>query len=111
MKVALDPYMLRTVPLTELPRLVAELGYEHIELSPRADFLDWWVHPRAYPERIREFKRALSESGVKLASLLPMYRWASPDEEQRKAAVAYWKTLLSGSGVVGRRVRSEALGG
>ena len=94
MKIALDPYMHRHVPLLELPRFVAGLGYEHIELSPRADFLDWWVHPRAYPERIREFKQALSDSGVKLASLLPMYRWASPDEEQRKAAVAYWRKAI-----------------
>ena len=30
MKIALDPYMLRTVPLAELPGLVARLGYEHI---------------------------------------------------------------------------------
>ncbi len=57
MKIALDPYMHRHVPLLELPRFVAELGYEYIELSPRADFLNWWVHPRVYPERIKEFKR------------------------------------------------------
>ncbi len=39
MKVALDPYMLRSVPLTALPGIVADLGYEHIELSPREDFM------------------------------------------------------------------------
>jgi myo-inositol catabolism protein IolH len=38
MKIALDPYMLRGVPLLELPGLVADLGYEYIELSPREDF-------------------------------------------------------------------------
>jgi myo-inositol catabolism protein IolH len=32
MKIALDPYMLRNVPLLELPGLVADLGYEYIEL-------------------------------------------------------------------------------
>ena len=47
MKIALDPYMFRRVPLTELPGLVAELGYEYIELSPREDFLPFFVHPRA----------------------------------------------------------------
>ncbi len=31
MKIALDPYMLRHVPLTELPAVVAGLGYEYIE--------------------------------------------------------------------------------
>ena len=87
MKIALDPYMHRHVPLLELPRLVAELGYEYIELSPRADFLDWWVRPRVYPERIAAFKQALKDHGVKLASLLPMYRWASPIESERQTAV------------------------
>ncbi|MFM2348596.1 MAG: hypothetical protein RL654_3349, partial [Pseudomonadota bacterium] len=46
MKIALDPYMIRHLPLTELPAAVAELGYDQIELSPRSDFLDWWVMPR-----------------------------------------------------------------
>jgi myo-inositol catabolism protein IolH len=94
MKIALDPYMHRHLPLVELPRLAADLGYEYIELSPRADFLDWFVYPRAYPERVREFKKSLQDHGVKLASLLPMYRWASPDEEERKAAVKYWKVAI-----------------
>jgi myo-inositol catabolism protein IolH len=32
MKLALDPYMLRSTPLLELPGVVADLGYEWIEL-------------------------------------------------------------------------------
>ena len=55
MKIALDPYMHRHVPLLELPRFVAELGYDYLELSPRADFLDWWV--RALSARRRRAKR------------------------------------------------------
>ena len=94
MKIALDPYMHRHVPLLELPDFVARLGYEYIELSPRADFLDWWVNPRVFPERIRDFKRALSDAGVKIASLLPMYRWASPHEHERRAAMRYWKAAI-----------------
>ena len=34
------------------------------------------------------------DHGVKLASLLPMYRWASPDEDERQAAVKYWKVAI-----------------
>ena len=94
MRIALDPYMHRHLSLEELPRKVAELGYEWIELSPRADFLDWWVAPRVYPERLRSFKKALSDHGVKIASLLPMYRWASPHEDERQAAVGYWKKAV-----------------
>jgi myo-inositol catabolism protein IolH len=45
-KLALDPYMFRQVPLLELPALVAELGYERIELSPREDFAPFFHHPR-----------------------------------------------------------------
>jgi myo-inositol catabolism protein IolH len=86
--------MHRHLPLTELPRLAAELGYEYIELSPRADFLDWWVRPRVYPERIQAFRKALSDHGVRLASLLPMYRWASPHEDERRTAVSYWKIAI-----------------
>ena len=94
MRIALDPYMHRRLSLEELPRKAAELGYEWIELSPRADFLDWWVAPRVYPERLRSFKKALSDHGVKIASLLPMYRWASPHEDERQAAVGYWKKAI-----------------
>ena len=36
MKIALDPFMHRHLSLEELPSKVAELGYEWIELSPRA---------------------------------------------------------------------------
>ena len=94
MRIALDPYMHRHLSLEELPRKVAELGYEWIELSPRDDFLAWWVHPRAYPERIASFKKALKDHGVKIASLLPMYRWASPHEDERQTAVSYWKQAI-----------------
>jgi myo-inositol catabolism protein IolH len=94
MKIALDPYMHRHLSLEDLPLKVAELGYEWIELSPRADFLDWWVAPRVYPERITNFKKALKQHGVKIASLLPMYRWASPHEDERRAAMTYWKKAI-----------------
>ncbi|UIY26315.1 hypothetical protein LZK76_07810 [Rhizobium leguminosarum] len=39
MKIALDPHMHRHLNLRDLCRKAAELGYEHIELSPRDDFL------------------------------------------------------------------------
>ena len=81
MKIALDPFMHRHLSLEELPSKVAELGYEHIELSPRADFLEWFKAPRVFPDRIKRFKKALSDAQVEVATLLPMYRWASNDEE------------------------------
>ena len=94
MKIALDPYMFRHVPLLELPALVAELGYEYIELSPRPDFIPFFVHPRADKRRIGEFRRALDDAGVAVATVLPLYHWAGPDEEERQNAVRYWKRAI-----------------
>lgn len=94
MKIALDPYMIRHLSLPELCRATAELGYDQIELSPRSDFLDWWVMPRATRERMAAFKQALKDHGVGLATLQPMYRWASPFEDERQWAVRCWKRAI-----------------
>jgi myo-inositol catabolism protein IolH len=94
MKITLDPYMLRGVPLTELPGMVAELGYEHIELSPREDFIPFFVHPRADRAAIAAFKKALASAGVSVATVLPLYRWSGPDEDERQAAVRYWRRAI-----------------
>ena len=94
MKIALDPFMHRHLSLEALPSKVAELGYEWIELSPRADFLEWFKAPRVFPDRIRSFKKALKDAGVGIASLLPMYRWASNDEVERQSAVRHWKRAI-----------------
>ncbi|MEV4641865.1 sugar phosphate isomerase/epimerase [Actinoplanes sp. NPDC049548] len=94
MKIALDPYMLRKVPLLELPRRVAELGYHHIELSPRDDFLPFFLHPRVDDATVAAFKRSLAEAEVEVASVLPLYKWSGPDEDERQAAVRYWKRAI-----------------
>jgi myo-inositol catabolism protein IolH len=94
MKVALDPYMFRTTPLTELPGLVADLGYRYIELSPRDDFMPFFLHPRADRATIAAFREALSAAGVEVSSVLPLYRWSGPDEDERQAAVRYWKRAI-----------------
>ena len=94
MRIALDPWMIRTTSLLELPRVVAEHGYEFIELSPRDDFLPFFLHPRADRHSIAAFKRELDAAGVRISSVLPLYRWAGPDEDERQAAVRYWKRAL-----------------
>jgi len=94
MKIALDPYMLRRVPLTGLPGLAADLGYEYLELSPRDDFLPFFLHPRADRAQIAAFSRALNAAGVQIATVLPLYRWSGPDEDERQAAVRYWKRAI-----------------
>jgi myo-inositol catabolism protein IolH len=94
MKIALDPYMLRSTPLLALPGLVADLGFEYIELSPREDFMPFFLMPRCDDATVKAFKKALDAAGVKIASNLPLYRWAGPDEDERQAAVRYWKRAI-----------------
>jgi myo-inositol catabolism protein IolH len=94
MRIALDPFMHRHLPLERLGDKAAELGYEWLELSPRGDFLEWFRAPRVFPGRIASFRRALSDAGVGIASLLPMYRWASNEEAERQAAVRHWRRAI-----------------
>lgn len=94
MKIAIDPHMFRMLPIREMVRTVADIGYEHIELSPRDDFMPFFLHPRADDDRVAELKSALSETGVQLASVLPLYRWSGPDEAERQAAVRYWRRMI-----------------
>jgi myo-inositol catabolism protein IolH len=110
-KLALDPYMLRTVPLHELPALVASLGYRYIELSPRSDFIPFFVHPRADRATIARFKAALMDAGVEIASILPLYRWASPDEDERRAAMRYWRRAIEIAVELEVRVMNSELNG
>jgi myo-inositol catabolism protein IolH len=94
MKLALDPYMLRDRPFGEVCRLAADIGYDSIELSPRPDFIPFFVHPRADRAKVTEFRAALRDTGIELASILPLYRWSSPDEDERRAAVMYWQRAI-----------------
>ncbi|MET8150967.1 sugar phosphate isomerase/epimerase [Actinoplanes sp. NPDC049668] len=94
MRIALDPYMLRRVPLLTLPRVVADLGYHHIELSPRDDFMPFFLHPRASSADVTAFRRELAAAEVSVASVLPLYKWSGPDEDERQAAVRYWKRAI-----------------
>jgi myo-inositol catabolism protein IolH len=94
MQIALDPYMLRDRPFVEVCRIAAEIGYDAIELSPRPDFIPFFTHPRADRARVAEFRAALRDTGMVLASILPLYRWSGPDEDERQAAVRYWKRAI-----------------
>ncbi len=94
MKIALDPYMFRKTPLLALPAQVAELGYEWIELSPREDFIPFFLHPRVDRATVAAFSRELGAAGIGISSVLPLFRWSGPDEDERRAAVRYWKRAI-----------------
>lgn len=94
MKIALDPYMHRHLSLPEICRLTADHGYDAVELSPRADFLQWWTRPRIWPDKINTFKKALKDHDVSLATLQPMYRWSSPYKDEWENAMDNWKRCI-----------------
>ena len=94
MKIALDPYMLRSLPFGAVCRIAADIGYDAIELSPRSDFIPFFTHPRADRSKVAEFRTALRETGIEISSVLPLYRWSSPDEDERLAAIRYWKRAI-----------------
>jgi len=111
MKLALDPYMLRSTPLLELPGLVADLGYQHLELSPREDFIPFFLHPRVDDAGVAAFRKALDAAGVAVSSVLPLFRWSGPDEDEREAAVRYWKRAIQITVDLGCSVMNSELNG
>ena len=80
MQLALDPYEFRRVPLLELPAVVAELGYEYTELSPREEFIPFFAAPRAGSGEVSAFKASLADAGrsesrlwLSMEELLPIF--------------------------------------
>ena len=94
MKIALDPLCHADVPLEKLPQTAAEMGFEYLDLCSRDELFPEYLPSRANSERIRGLKQGLRESGVELTSMLIAYRWASPLEDEREAAVRYWKRAI-----------------
>ena len=95
MKIALDPTPLHhDYTLLELPRAVAELGYDYLQLTPHVDMIPLFNHPKADDDLVAKFKKACTDAGVGIASVLPVLRWSGPDEDAREAAVRYWKRAI-----------------
>ena len=95
MKLALDPQMFfATHSVWELPDLVASLGYSWMELSPKADFVPFFQHPRVDDAGVRKLRKVAADAGVGIASLLPVLRWSGPGEDERQAAVRAWKRTI-----------------
>ncbi|MCD2103803.1 sugar phosphate isomerase/epimerase [Rhodococcus erythropolis] len=95
MKVALDPTPFHhDYSLLELPRVVADLGYEYLQLTPHVDMIPFFNHPKADDALVAKFRKACASVGVGIASVLPVLRWSGPDEDAREAAVRYWKRAI-----------------
>lgn len=95
MKIALDPTPFHhDHSLLELPRVVADLGFEWLQLTPHVDMIPFFGHPKADDALVTKFGDACRVAGVGIASILPVLRWSGPDEDAREAAVRYWKRAV-----------------
>ena len=67
------------------------------------------LHPPAGgPSEGRRVPVGPPGTGIELASILPLYRWSGPDEDERQAAVRYWKRAIQLA--VERRLYDDELG-
>ena len=95
MKIALDPTPFHhSHSLLEFPALAADLGYRYLQMTPHADMIPFFRHPKADDARVAQFRNNCEAAGVEVASVLPVLRWSGPDETLRQAAVRYWKRAI-----------------
>jgi myo-inositol catabolism protein IolH len=94
-KLALDHQMFdSTNSVYQLPDVVAGLGYDWMELSPKDDFIPFFKYPRVDDAGVKKLRKIAGDAGVGIVSVLPVLRWSGPDEDQRQAAVRAWKRVI-----------------
>lgn len=95
MKIAFDVDVLaKQMDINQMVHQVADWGYKYIEQSPHPRINPFYKHPLFSQECEQEYRQALRETGVELSSLIAVYRWSGPTEEQRKFAVENWNRLI-----------------
>jgi myo-inositol catabolism protein IolH len=111
MKLAVDPCLLKRLPVPEMFASVAQAGYEAVELSPRDGFLTHRQEDRPQPEIIRSLKEASSRWQIDIASLFIVQPWASPDNDERLSAVRALKIAIETAQELGcARINTEFTG-
>lgn len=95
MQIAYDPTPLHhTHRLLDFPAATAELGFEHLQLTPHPDFATHFRYPKMDRDLIRRFKQAVDAAGITVPALLPVQRIAWPDEAKRTAAVKNFRRVI-----------------
>ena len=90
MRIAAETGIVGSLPLTEALTLVAEAGYQWVELSHP----QFQAHAVAAAE-IASLRRSLREHGLKLAALLDLLGTAATDPGARRGAVDHWKRAIA----------------
>lgn len=93
--IAYDPTPLHhDFELLEFPDVVARLGFEHMQLTPHADFAPFFRHPKADDGLVAALKKRAADAGITIPAILPVQRISSPHEEQRLAAVRNFRRVI-----------------
>lgn len=112
MKIAFDVDVLaKQMCIRDMVRKVADWGYKYIEQSPHPRINPFYKHPLFSRECEKEYRDALKETGVNLSSLIVVYRWSGPDEEERRMAVANWRRIVEIASDMGVSVINTELSG
>ncbi|MDL2249303.1 sugar phosphate isomerase/epimerase [Lachnospiraceae bacterium OttesenSCG-928-J05] len=112
MKIAFDVDVLaKQMDINRMVHQVADWGYKYIEQSPHPRINPFYKHPLFSKECEAEYRKALKETGVELSSLICVYRWSGPTEEQRRFAVENWKRLIEIAVNLGVQVINTELSG
>lgn len=94
-RIALDPTPYHhTHALLEFPDVAARLGFEHMQLTPHADFAPFFRYPKADDDLVAALKKRATDAGVTIPALLPVQRISSPDEHLRVAAVRNFTRVI-----------------
>lgn len=94
-KIAYDPTPLHhDFGLLEFPDVVARLGFEHMQLTPHADFAPFFRHPKADDDLAAALKKRAAHAGVTIPAILPVQRISWPDEADRQAAVRNFRRII-----------------
>lgn len=112
MKIAFDVDVLaKQMDINRMVHQVADWGYRYIEQSPHPRINPFYKHPLFSRECELEYRKALAETGLEISSLIAVYRWSGPTEEQRVMAVKNWKRLIEIAVSLGVNVINTELSG
>lgn len=94
-RIALDPTPYHhDFSLLEFPEVAARLGFEHLQLTPHADFAPFFRYPKADDDLVARLKKAAKDAGVSIPAILPVQRISWPEEPQREAAVRNFRRII-----------------
>ena len=111
MRVALDPAMLATTPVSDLFAAARDAGYDAVELSNRPDFIPAFDDVVASRSDLASVWSTAVGAGVEIASVAIIQAWSDPDEVRRRQAVVNWNHGITAAMELGaRRLNSELSG-